>query len=302
VRDGIQPGPGFVERPFHLAAPPRHVPWSTRVRLLFGGLGVFAWLFLAVGSSIGSSFLRNADLRSWYQFYGASSSVVGVSTGCSRTSASEGGSKGRGGTPIFANGYRFEADGEQLEGVSYATGTCLGAHTEVTVEYPAGQPRISRIAGMRRAIFGPSIAFVLIFPVVGLGLVGASLWRGRRELRLLEHGKLAMGTLLGVDATNVSVNDRRVMKVRLAIVTESGARQEVQVRTTNPEVLEDEPQERILFDPASPSRAVAWDLLPKGTSVDSAGQIEPSHPFKALLLLLPPAVAAVAHALALGFL
>jgi hypothetical protein len=270
------------------------------VRLLFGGLGTFAWLWLAAGSGIGSFFLRNADLTSWLRFGGALTSVAGVSTGCSRTNASEGGTKSGGGTPIFANAYRFDADGEQLDGVSYATGTCLDAGTEVVVEHPPGQPRSSRIAGMRRAIFGPGVAFVLIFPVAGLGLVGVSLWQGRRELRLLRHGKLAMGTLLGVDPTNVSVNRRQVMKARLAIVTDTGARQEVQVRTTSPELLEDDPQERILYDPASPRRAVAWDLLPKGTSVDTAGQLEGSQPLRTLALLLPPALAAAAHALALG--
>jgi len=284
---------------FRLAAPPRRVPWSVAVRILFGGFGVFAWLWLALGSGIGTVFLRGADLFSWLQFQGELASVPGVIVECRATGASEGGSKHRRGTPIHANAYRFEDGGEPFDGISYATGTCLEPGAPVTIEHPPGRPELSRIAGMRRSVFGPAVAFVLVFPLVGLLMVLASLRRGRRDLRLLAHGKLAMGTLLGMKATNVTINERRVMKARFAIVTEQGVRQEVEVKTTNPEVLEDEPQERILYDPADPRRAVAWDLLPGATSLEAAGQIRAGNPFRALLLLVPPALAVVAHVAAL---
>lgn len=285
--------------PFRLAPPPRRVPWSVAVRMLFGGLGVFAWLWLGLGSGIGIAFLRKADLLSWLQFRGELTSASGVVIECRPTGASEGGSKHQRGTPIYGNAYWFEEGAERFEGISYQTGTCLDPGTAVTVEHPAGRPTLSRIAGMRRSVFGPAVAFVIVFPLVGLGLVVGAFWQGRRALRLIAHGKLAMGTLLGIEATRVTVNKRPVMLARFAILTDAGARVEVEVRTTNPEVLEDEPQERILYDPTRPRSAVAWDLLPAGTSVDAAGQIRPGNPLLALLLLVPPALAVAAHALAL---
>jgi hypothetical protein len=221
---------------------------------------------------------------------------------CRVTSASEGGSKHRRGTPIYANAYAYQWEGLALEGVSYAPGRCLAAGTRVPVELLPDHPEISRIAGMRRAEFGPSVAFVAIFPLVGVVLLVLTLRAGARQVRLLRDGKLALGTFLGDAPTNVTVNRRRVYKVRLAIVTDRGVREEVEVRTSRPEVVEDDPQERILYDPADPRDALAWDLLPGSVAVDSAGQLRPANGLTSLRFVLPPAlaVAAVWFALAIG--
>ena len=296
--------PPPLERPWpaqqavvpRLAPPPRHVPITVAVRALLGGLGVFAWIWFGFGSSIATVFLGKADLGSWATFRGELVTAEGVATGCAATGSSEGGSKGRSGTPIYENRYRF---GDH-EGVSYATGTCLAAGTPVEVQHLPARPDVSRIAGMRRAEFGPGIAFVLVFPIVGLLLVGFSLRTGVRQLRLLRNGKVALGTLVGKEATNTSVNKRRVMKLRFAIETDRGERREVVVRTHLPEQLEDEPRERILCDPRRPDRAAAWDLLSGAPRVDGTGALEPTGLLGTLLVLLPPALAVAAHALALG--
>src|SRR5512138_242199 len=197
-----------------LAPAPRRVPLGLRLRMLVAGPAAFGWLFLAFGGPFSTVFLRNADLASWWRFRGAVESTQGVVTACERTRASEGGSKGRSGTPIYANRYTFELAGETREGVSYATGRCVGAGSGVAVEYAAENPEHSRIAGMRAAIFGPWILFVAVFPLVGLGMI-AFAWRARRrELRLLAVGKLGHGNLVAEEQTQVTVNKRRVMKLR----------------------------------------------------------------------------------------
>jgi hypothetical protein len=280
--------PGFLPR---LAPPPRHVPLGLRARLTFGGLGVFAWIWLAFGSGMATVFLREADLTSWFAFRGDLVRVEGQALGCEATHASEGGSKGRRGTPIYANRYTFEAGGSAHEGVSYATGSCLEAGTPVEVEHLPARPELSRIAGMRRSTFGPAVALVAIFPLLGLALVALSLRLGRRQVRLLERGRLALGTLVGKEETSTTVNKRRVMKLRFAIEGGAGTRHEVEVRTHRPEVLEDEPKERILFDPEDPASATAWDLLPGPPALDAMGQLEPPGALGTLLVLLPPAAA-----------
>jgi hypothetical protein len=282
-----------------LASPPRRVPISLATRVLLGGGALFAWLWFAIGSSIATVFVLNSDLTSWVVFRGELVSVSGVSTGCSDTGASVGGSRGRRGTPIYANRYRLGADEGAVEGVSYATGRCLAAGTPVSVEHPAGRPEVSRIAGMRRAEFGPEVAFALVFPVVGIVLVVLSLRSGRRQLRLLREGKLALGTLLGKEPTSFLVNKRRVMKLRFAIETDRGARHEVVVRTHLTEQVEDDPRERILYDPERPGEAVAWDLLPGAPQIDGTGALEPKGLLGTLLVLVPPALAIAGHALAL---
>ncbi len=295
-----------VERPPaeylpRLAPAPRRVPFGLRLRMLVAGPAAFAWFWLAITGPISTIFLRNADL-SWWRFRGPVESTRGVVTACDRTGASEGGSKGRSGTPIYANRFTFERAGESLEGVSYATGRCLAAGTAVAVEYPADAPERSRIVGMRSATFGPEVLFVAIFPLIGFGMLAFASRSRWRELRLLGAGKLGHGTLVGEEATNVSVNKQPVMKLRFDLVSEAGTHHEVVVKTHRTEALKDDPRERLLYDPASPQVAVAWDLLPGPPRVDATGAIEPPGFASSAVALLLPALAMTTEALALALL
>jgi hypothetical protein len=282
----------------HLAPPPRRVPFSLRVRLLFGGFGTFAWIWMTMASGIGTVFLKESDLSSWYLFLGQVVTAPGESLGCSRTNASEGGGKGRSGTPIFQTRYRFEVDGVSREGASYAVGDCV-EEGAVEVEFPAGRPDASRIVGMRRAAFGPDTAFVLVFPAVGLGLVWFSLKAGRRQVDLLRRGRLALGTLIGKEATRTSINKRPVMRLTFAFTTDAGVLQEASVKTHRPELLEDEPRERLFYDPQAPARAEAWDTLSASPEVDATGEFQPKGLLGTVAVLLPPLAAVAAHVLAL---
>ncbi|BDG02922.1 hypothetical protein [Anaeromyxobacter oryzae] len=201
---------------------------------------------------------------------------------------------------MYANAFRFEADGAAHEGVAYAPGTCVRAGSAVLVEYRTDDPAVSRIAGMRRAPFGPGTSFVLIFPIVGGTLVAFSLRSGCRAIRLLQHGRLALGTLVGKELTNVRVNRRTVAKLRFAIATETGARHEVVVKTHLTERLEDDARERILYDPARPNDAIAWDVLTCAPVLDRVGQLQPKGLVGTALVLVPPAAAVVGHLFALG--
>jgi len=273
--------------PPRLAPPPRRVPLSLRVRILFGGLGLFAFPFLAIGGTLASLFLREADLTSWVRFRGDVAAVQGVSTGCGRTGASENR------VPVFENRYAFEVDGERRTGASFATGTCLRPGARVTVEVPAGRPDVSRIAGMRRATFGPGILFVAIFPAVGLAMVLG--WWGyvRRHLRLLSRGRVAMASLVGEEETRVTVNGRPVMRMRFAFDTERGVRQEAVVKTPFAAALKDDPRELVLYDPARPERVIAWDVIEGAPRVDAAGQLLPTGTFLQLASVLAAPLGAV---------
>lgn len=284
-----------------LEAPPRSVPLSLRVRLIFGGfLPVFAWIWFGFGSSIAMVFLRHADLASWFQFRAELARASGVVERCEDTHASVGGSKTQRGTPVYANHYRFVADGRMHAGVSYATGTCMESGTAVLVEHVAGDPALSRVSGMRRATFGPEVLFVAIFPAVGVALVFFATRAGLRGVRLLAHGKFTLGRLIGQEATNVSINKRRVMKLRFEIEAGTDLRREVFVKTHVPEHLEDEPRERLLYDPARPGEALAWDLIPGAPRVDALGALQPAGLLGTILVLIPPTLAILGHVLVLS--
>jgi hypothetical protein len=152
----------------------------------------------------------------------------------------------------------------------------------------------------RDASEGPAILLVMIFPIVGLTLVAFSLRQGLRQLRLLSHGRLALGTLIGNEPTNVRINKRTVRKLRFAIETETRGRCEVEVRSHVPEKALDEPRERILYDPERPGAAAAWDLLVGTPRLDGSGELEPAGFFGSAVLLIPPALAVLGHLVALG--
>jgi hypothetical protein len=282
------------------------VPVSLRVRLLFGGLGAFAWLWLGIGSGIATLFLRDADLTSWWLFRAGVERAEGVTLGCAPTGASVNERR------IYSNRYRFEGPGAALEpgaappraehrGTSYAPGRCLPAGAPVAIEHVPGRPEISRIAGMDRSTFGPGILFVTFFPLVGFALVIVSLVIGQRRVRLLSRGRLARGKLVGREETNVSVNDSPVVKLRFALEPESGGARELVLRSHAGAVLEDDAREWIFYDPRRPDRALAWDELPGAPEVDGRGGFEPAGIGATLRLLLPPAFAIAVHALVLGW-
>jgi hypothetical protein len=169
----------------------------------------------------------------------------------------------------------------------------------VRVEVRAGDPRTSRIAGMRRAPFGPVVALTALLPAAGLVVLAFGLRGGRRALRLLRIGKVGHGTLVGEEPTGVRVNRRRVMKLRFALATEEGTRPEVVVRTHLTERVKDDARERILYDPARPEDAFAWDLLPGPPRVGPGGALEPPGLPGSLAVLAAPALALAAEAAAL---
>lgn len=285
-----------------LAPPPRPVPFSLAVRLLLGPGPAFGWIWLAFASPLAALFLVNADLTSWAVFRGDLVTAPGVVLSCQDTSASEGGSRGRRGTPISKTRYRFDADGVEREGASFrAGGGCAEPGTAVVVEHPPGRPGTSRVQGMRAALFGPEVGLTAVFPLAGILIALAGFGRGWRELRLLRCGKLAAGTLLGKEPTSFYSDNRRLVRMRFAFETDRGLRQEVVLKTGRTEALEDDARERILYDPARPSRAAGWDVLRGPPEVDPAGHLRPASRKATVAYLLFPVLAVIAHLLVCGY-
>ncbi len=199
---------------FSLDGPPRYVPVLVTLRLLFGGfMNQFGWLFFGFGMIFFWVFACNADYVGWMGTWGPVETVQGTVTRSENSGASEGGSRHTKGTPIVANHYRFEHSGQTYDGVSYATGRRLNPGQEVAIQFPVGRPGRSRIQGMRRAIFGPVVGMVVIFPLIGLVFIGAGVRQGWMARRLLRHGEQADGKLVDKKPTSTRINKRIVYKM-----------------------------------------------------------------------------------------
>ncbi|HEY0142122.1 MAG TPA: DUF3592 domain-containing protein [Thermoanaerobaculia bacterium] len=272
----MHPAPRF-------AAAPRRVPASLVVANVFNGFGQFGWFFFGFGMIFFWVFGASADLS--FLKFGSLAQTSGQVTQVEATAASENEQ------PVYANYYAFSLAGRRHTGVSYVTGSAATVGETVEIEYDASDPSWSRIAGMRRAMFGSwALLFALIFPGIGLTIALFSLRSGLRRARLLRNGQLAMGKLVGKEATSTTVNKRRVYELTFEFITREGQRREAKARTTFPHTLEDERQEPLLYDPQKPNVVYVLDEVPGRPHVDGMGELE-GQPLTAFARFIIPALA-----------
>lgn len=284
---------------FVLREAPREVPLPVHVRARLGGTGQLGWFLLGFGSIFAWGFAGNADV-SFLRGGGVVTDTQGIVTAIEETSFSEGGSDHSDGTPVYAYSFEFETpDGAPQRGTSYRTGRGPAEGARVTIEYDPDAPDAARIKGMRRAPFSAFVLFVLILPLAGVVLIAVRWRKGGRAMHLLKNGHLALGKLVSKTATNTRVNKRTVYRLTFEYEANDGRVHQAVTKTHQPEQLEDDAVERLLYDPALPDRAAMMDTLPGQVRISEAGQVERGG---ALLVLLLPFVTIAGNMLYLAFL
>lgn len=274
-----------------LAPAPRRVPLSLQVVNFFNGFSQIGWIVFGFGMIFFWVFTPNADF-SFATFRGSIATANGKVTDVESTGASEND------VNVKANHYEFSVAGQKYRGTAYSTGDEVTPGEEVTVEYDEDDPERSRIEGMRRAIFGPAVALVNIFPLIGLGLLIPATRTGLKRNRLLREGVLAQGKLIGREPTNMTINNRRVFELHFEFNARDGRRYTAKARTTNSERLEDEATEPLLYDPGDPTRAYVLDEAPARPELESNGDLR-GRPVSALFALIIPLCVIGIHALVL---
>ena len=284
-----------LSRPNPCAPPPRPVPLLTRLQVLFGGsTNQFGWFFFGFGMVFFWLFVCQADLTSWYRFSGRLVTVQGRVTDSSDTGASEGGSKHHRGTPVYKNEFAFVVDDKEYHGASYATGRRLQTDLAVTVEYPTGKPGVARIRGMRTNVFGPAVLFVIIFPLIGLGIISSGLRNGVSACYLLAHGIQTSGRLVSRDPTNMRVNRRTVYKFTFTFKTLEGEVCTATAKTATDRFANDV-EEQIVYDPRHPRSALLLDALPGAPHIREDGHLVSRRPALALLSSVIPLASILGH-------
>ena len=276
-----------------LAEPPRPVPPTVRVAALFGGFfNQFGWLFFGFGMIFVWAFVPGIDFTSWYRFRGDVATTQGTVTAVRKTHMSENN------VEVYEIRYAFAADdGRRYEGTSYTTGARYGEGQTVDVEYCKDDPGVSRIAGARRRPAPIWVSFVLVFPLVGLVFIVAGLKRGMKANRLLGRGKVGLGTLKSKEPTNTSINDQPVYKLTFEFAAEDGQTYEVVAKTHETHLLEDDAEERLLYDPWNPRYAAMLDNLPGAPEIDETGRLHPRSVARGLAVLILPLLTLLGHGL-----
>ena len=241
----------------------RRVPLSVRWMLkLSNSLALGGWAFFGVGMIFVWIFVGAADLTFGRAFRGELETAPAEVVSATESSYSEDE------VPIYRVAYRFMTPDEAWhEGVSYCLGP-LPPGSKLVAEFPRGNPTVSRLRGMRAAPFDAWVLLVLIFPVIGIALAAAGYHRGSARARLLRTGVIARGRLIDKRPTNVHVGSRPVYRLTFEYTTADGGSFTCAERTHEPDRLEDEAEERLIYDPAVPSRSAMMDSLPCGVRLD----------------------------------
>lgn len=260
------------------------MPFTLTVRILFGGFGQLGWVLVAFGMVFVWIFDAGAGVAEWIRFSGDVETVQGTTTGWRPTSLSINE------VQVYETLYAFELpDGRSFTGSSFETGSWRGDGQAVAVEYLEGEPSVSRIQGMRWSQGGIGVAFVFIFPLVGLLMGLAGLRRGLRALRLLRHGEVTHGVLRSKEPTGTKINERPVLRMTFEFDVPAQGTFEVEAKTHRPERLEDEDRELLVYDPRDPDAAVLLDELACEPRVGDRGELLARRPGPptALYLLMP---------------
>ncbi len=107
-----------------------------------------------------------------------------------------------------------------------------------------------------------SFIIVLIFPVIGIIMLYFSLKKNIKYLRIIKTGKLAYGTFLRFESTNVKINNRRVYRYFFEF-SDANQKKYMVAGQTHTERLSDETQELLVYNPLNPNEAVMVDELPQ---------------------------------------
>ena len=277
-----------------LDRPPRSLSAGLWLRTVLGGwLQQFGWAFFGFGMVFFWAFGMHAEVG-WPLLAGETATVEAVVTGYRQTGASEGGSDSTPGTPVYATQYRFRLAGQEYAGESYATGDYHQQGHRVTVEYSVANPQRSRIRGMRSKTFGAMAMIVVIFPLLGLIFVIGGMRYGLRSVRLLRIGVVGFGRLVSKTATNTRINEQTVWRLEYEFATRSGQRVRASARSHVTELLEDEAEEPLFYNPDHPEHAVLLDAVPGGPEV-SKGRLVLRTPASLLSILALPLLTVVGH-------
>ncbi len=225
--------------------------------LLIGFLGIFAWTFGG-----------NADLTGLHFMFGETVVAKGevlesVETNFEVNERS-----------VYATVYRFESEGGgEYIADAFSTGAGPQTGASVRVEYVRGAAQHSRIPGMRSAEFSGWLALMALLPLIGAGLCVVGVRRGLKHLHILRSGVLTSGKLIAKTATNVQINDQTVYELEFEFTSQDGKVHRMTVKTHQPESLEDDEEEALIYLPGEEDEATTLDNLP-GEPVVTSSRVE----------------------------
>ena len=169
------------------------------------------------------------------------------------------------GVPVCGYDYVFHSPIGDLYWTSYTGGFIYDVGDKVKIEYNRDMPDVHRIKGMRNT---SGSALFLIPLILAIGWVIYNYIVGRKKIKIIKNGELAEGRLIYKEATSTEINEKTVYKLTFSFQSASGDTYEVTTKTHEPEWLEDENTETLIYDKDNPNKALLLDDLPFATGED----------------------------------
>lgn len=206
--------------------------------------------------------------------------------------------------PIYQIYYTYASEGNTYEGSSYSLENNYQAGDKLTIQYNINRPMKSKIEGLRSQPFSAWVFLVVaIFPMIGLIFIAIATYRNGKALRLLKNGAFTTGKVAKKEATNanITINNRRYPIYRYTFnFYAEGQPYTATCKTHKTEVVEDEVEEIILYQPGYPAYNTVYDANENMPHIDEYGSVQPVSPKKAWVLIIP-GLSVLIHGLILLF-
>ncbi len=273
----------------------RQVPFSTQLKVLFGGIvlqigAFFFWL----GLPLSAVFVWNSEALNLFKFDGNWVATQGVLQEIEETNASIDDE------PIYYYYFTYNVDGQSYQGRSSDIYRSqyhqTGVDVSIPVEYKDKNRSRARIVGMRQEMFSAWVILVLLFPLIGIVLYLGSIRKNAKVLRLLKLGRPARGKILRYKDTGGRINDEPIYAYEFAFEVD-GRSHIAKTETHVSEAVEDEETELILYDPSNPDSNVVYDGISGIGKLDLHSDRVPSVGFGAVINLLSTIVGLLAFGL-----
>ncbi len=248
-------------RTFHISDGdiPRNIPTGLKLKTMFGGVtAIIGIAFFVMGMAFLGIFGSLADWSS-LKFSDNAPTTTGWITNVRATNSTINEQT------VYAYSYEFKLyDGTNYKGVSFYPGYVLHEGDAVDIQFIKNDPNNSRIVDMKGSVFPLWVLLIIVpFVLIGALFLYFNIRKGTKANHLLRYGKIGYGTLVSKNPTNMTINDRPVYRLTFEFQAEDGRTYQVDARSHTPEVLEDEPQEKLVYDTTNPAQAVVIDELPR---------------------------------------
>lgn len=264
--------------------PPRNLPFIQQLTLIFGGImqQAFGWGFFIMGSLITGIFgylaepIIQPSTEKWETVQGV---VKDVQATYSRENK----------VTIYEINSIYMYKGLSYQNISYVKGNRISIGQNLSIRVNPDKPEQSRAEGLRTHPFSGFISFVSFpFLLIGLVMVVISVKKNLKARNMLLYGELTRGTLKEKRNTGSSITINNVRYPIYHYIFEfeyMGKKYEAHGRTHKGWLVEDEAQEKILFDPVNPTQNVIYDAMATIPKMDSQGNIIIANRLYANLIL-----------------